>query len=158
MTHNSFLTITVFQENISTRISSKPNPSTQPQKKCFFDGGPDRWKSREPLLSPVRSLPLVWAGTTCHATPRSPWICFPPIDGAEAKERSGVILRAQRLNMDTYKYHQHLSHTTASMASNRLPNPPLNTNSGHHLGWLGGHSEGNNSRPKSLLHSLRVDL
>ena len=62
-----------------------------------------------------------------------------------------------------YKHHQHLSHPMANTANQsslgkRLPNPPLNTNAGRRLDRLGWHLEGNNSRPTSLLHSLKLDL
>lgn len=49
---------------------------------------------------------------------------------------------------------------TANQSSlrKRLPNPSLNTNAGRRLDRLGWHLEGNNSRPTSLLHSLKLDL
>lgn len=146
-----------FKENISTRISPKLHLSFSFIGSVSVMENLTHGKAGNPFSHLQGLFPL------CELVP-STLTCFPPMNGAATKGRSGsYFFKAQRLNMGIanarHKYHQR----PPTPRQARPINPALTWTSKsfpqHKFRQtVGGPSEANDSRLRSWLHGLLLDL
>ena len=98
MMHNSFLIINVFQENAFTRISLKPNPSNEPQKKFFLMEDSTNGKAENHFLLPCGLFLWHELSPTAMPGPVTHGSAFPLWMGLRPKKGVGVYF----LSWDTY--------------------------------------------------------
>ena len=162
---NFFLIIHVFKENVSTRISSKPNLPIQFHRQ--WEGELDRWKGRIPRLAPVGSLPLVCVGTKHIARPLTMNLLSSYRWSWGKRKEWELFLKAQRHLQEEPTYETDAARAPSTPGKGWPINPafiwafqilPSTQIQAITREWLGWHAEGNDSRPRSLLHGLKLDL